>query len=94
LVTGTAGAWASGTADAAGLRQALRQATEDDAADAEAICEAVSRANMRFIETKTAEQQNNDRPTMILSLVLAWMIRSDMAASDDWDASTHKPWTE
>ena len=31
---------------------------KNDAADAEAICEAVSRANMRFVETKTAEQQS------------------------------------
>ena len=30
---------------------------KNDAADAEAICEAVSRPNMRFVETKTAEQQ-------------------------------------
>ena len=30
---------------------------KNDVADAEAICEAVSRANMRFVETKTAEQQ-------------------------------------
>jgi transposase len=30
---------------------------KNDAADAEAICEAVSRVNMRFVETKTAEQQ-------------------------------------
>jgi transposase len=28
-----------------------------DATDAEAICEAVGRPNMRFVETKTAEQQ-------------------------------------
>src|SRR5262249_46740288 len=28
-----------------------------DAADAEAICEAVTRANIRFVETKTPEQQ-------------------------------------
>jgi transposase len=27
-------------------------------ADAEAICEAVTRANMRFVPTKTAEQQS------------------------------------
>ena len=32
--------------------------TEDDAADAEAICEAVTRTNMRFVETKTPEQQS------------------------------------
>ena len=31
---------------------------KNDAADAEAICEAVSRANMRFVETKMAEQQS------------------------------------
>jgi transposase len=31
---------------------------KNDAADAEAICEAVTRANMRFVETKTADQQS------------------------------------
>jgi len=31
---------------------------KNDAADAEAICEAVTRANMRFVETKTLEQQS------------------------------------
>ena len=31
---------------------------KNDAADAEAICEAVTRANMRFIATKTPEQQS------------------------------------
>lgn len=31
---------------------------KNDAADAEAICEAVARANMRFVETKTVEQQS------------------------------------
>jgi transposase len=30
---------------------------KNDAADAEAICEAVTRPNMRFVETKTIEQQ-------------------------------------
>ena len=30
----------------------------NDAADAEAICEAVTRAHMRFVETKTPEQQS------------------------------------
>jgi len=30
---------------------------KNDATDAEAICEAVTRANMRFVETKTPEQQ-------------------------------------
>jgi transposase len=31
---------------------------KNDATDAEAICEAVTRANMRFVETKTPEQQS------------------------------------
>jgi transposase len=31
---------------------------KNDAADAEAICEAVTRKNMRFVETKTLEQQS------------------------------------
>ena len=31
---------------------------KNDANDAEAICEAVSRPNMRFVETKTPEQQS------------------------------------
>src|ERR1700674_4175133 len=31
---------------------------KNDAPDAEAICEAVTRANMRFVETKTPEQQS------------------------------------
>src|SRR6476619_2285796 len=31
---------------------------KNDAADAEAICEAVTRANMRFVETKTPDQQS------------------------------------
>src|SRR5215211_8682467 len=31
---------------------------KNDATDAEAICEAVARANMRFVPTKTLEQQS------------------------------------
>jgi transposase len=31
---------------------------KNDTADAEAICEAVTRPTMRFVETKTTEQQN------------------------------------
>jgi transposase len=31
---------------------------KNDATDGEAICEAVTRANMRFVETKTPEQQS------------------------------------
>ena len=33
------------------------KSNKNDAADAEAICEAVSRPNMRFVPTKTVEQQ-------------------------------------
>ena len=37
---------------------------KNDAADAEAICEAVTRANMRFVATKTPEQQScSDAPS-------------------------------
>src|ERR1700740_3044449 len=32
---------------------------KNDAADAEAICEAVTRPNMRFVPTKTVEQQSS-----------------------------------
>src|SRR3974377_879358 len=35
---------------------------KNDAADAEAICEAVTRANMRFVETKTLRQQTVRMP--------------------------------
>jgi transposase len=31
---------------------------KNDGTDAEAICEAVTRPNMRFVETKTADQQS------------------------------------
>ena len=31
---------------------------KNDMADAEAICEAVARANMRFVPTKTPEQRS------------------------------------
>ena|SRR5277367_3529543 len=37
---------------------ALFKRRQNDMADAEAICEAVTRANMRFVPTKTPEQQS------------------------------------
>jgi transposase len=45
-----------------GCRLALRpkpyvKSNKNDAADAEAICEAVRRPNMRFVPVKNAEQQ-------------------------------------
>src|SRR5437660_3797583 len=39
------------------VRQYVKR-QKNDAADAEAICEAVTRANMRFVPTKTPEQQS------------------------------------
>ena len=36
---------------------------KNDATDAEAICEAVTRANMRFVETKTPSSKPPDAPS-------------------------------
>ena len=47
-----------GAADAAGYVKPDVKRQKNDAADAEAICEAVTRANMRFVATKTPEQQS------------------------------------
>ncbi len=44
---------------------------KNDAADAEAICEAVTRPNMRFAETKTVEQQS----VLVLHRTRAMLIR-------------------
>jgi Transposase len=45
---------------------------KNDMADAEAICEAVARANMRFVPTKTPEQQSClMRPTKVAAIALA-----------------------
>ncbi len=44
--------------DAGGLRETVRKARgKNDAADAEAICEAVTRQTMRFVPIKSREQQ-------------------------------------
>ena len=40
------------------LSSTLLKRQKNDATDAEAICEAVARANMRFVPTKTPEQQS------------------------------------
>jgi transposase len=40
------------------LSSTLLKRQKNDMADAEAICEAVARANMRFVPTKTPEQQS------------------------------------
>src|SRR5580704_7594884 len=44
-----------GAADAGEGCEGLRQAHKNDAADAEAICEAVRRPTMRFVQVKSAE---------------------------------------
>ena len=41
------------------LSSTLLKRQKNDATDAEAICEAVTRANMRFVATKTPEQQSS-----------------------------------
>jgi transposase len=45
-------------ADAARLCEAYVKRQKNDATDAKAICEAVARPNMRFVATKTPEQQS------------------------------------
>jgi transposase len=44
-------------ADGAAIRQAHVKTNKNDAADAEAICEAVGPPNMRFAPVKNVEQQ-------------------------------------
>jgi transposase len=58
LVARIASARAYSAPDAGGVREAYVKRQKNDATDAEAICEAVTRANMRFVKTKTAEQQS------------------------------------
>jgi hypothetical protein len=49
---------------------------KNDAADAEAICEAVTRANMRFVPTKTLEQQS--------CLIHRWCAGRHPLCQDPW----------
>jgi transposase len=51
---------------------------KNDATDAEAICEAVTRANMRFVETKTPEQQSG----MVLHRTRHLFIRQQTAVTN------------
>ena len=48
---------ASSAADCTRLREAVLERQKNDAADAEAIVEAVLRPTMRFVAVKSAEQQ-------------------------------------
>ena len=41
------------------------KSNKNDLNDAEAICEAVSRPTMRFVPTKTVEQQDIDRKSVV-----------------------------
>jgi transposase len=55
---GLEGAGPQRTIDAAAYVKPYLKRQKNDAADAEAICEAVMRPSMRFVETKTPEQQS------------------------------------
>jgi hypothetical protein len=57
LVAPAAGAGTQREVDAAVVRRPYVKRQKNDMADAEAICEAVMRPTMRFVETKTPEQQ-------------------------------------
>jgi transposase len=48
---------------------------KNDATDAEAICEAVSRANMQFVSSKTVEQQSCLGDDRIVSAMMAHKAR-------------------
>ena len=49
-------------ADASEGCEAVRQRNKNDAADAKAICEAVQRPTMRFVQIKSVEQQGHQSP--------------------------------
>ena len=58
LVSPTPGTRSYRAIDAASLVKSYVKRQKHDRADAEAICEAVTRPNMRFVATKTPEQQS------------------------------------
>ena len=64
---------------------------KNDMADAEALCEAMSRPTMRFVPIKTAEQQFQvefvpvDRPRRLISKIrISVMSSSDPCALHGW----------
>jgi len=63
LVARTPGTRPYRAINAAGLREALVKRQKNDAADAEAICEAVTRATMRFelIDADVSTHRNRTR---------------------------------
>ena len=63
---------------------------KNNAADAEAICEAVTRANLRFVETKTPEQQSClmlHRTRQLFIRQQTSVINAIRAPSGRWDRS-------
>src|SRR5271166_4056876 len=58
LGTGTHRTWARGPFIAGPICEPYAKRGKNDAADAEAICEAVTRPTMRFVPVKTPEQQS------------------------------------
>ena len=52
---------------------------KNDAADAEAICEAVTRPSMRFVEVKTVEQQS----VLVLHRIRQVLVRQRQMCGDD-----------
>ncbi len=60
---------------------------KNDATDAETICEAVTRANMRFISTKTPEQQGG----LVLKAPAARASARARGLGRPWGAAFH-PW--
>ncbi len=60
---------------------------KNDVADAEAICEAVTRANMRFVPTKTPEQQSG----LVLHRTRHLFVRQQKILLANSEPSTHGP---
>ncbi len=66
---------------------------KNDAADAEAICEAVTRTNMRFVETKTSEQQSClmlHRTRQLFITILVPGVTERIAAQLSWPPVFHE----
>ena len=68
-------AWAPSEADESAVRPAYVKSNKNDARDAEAICEAVGRPSMRFVEVKSQAQQD----VMALHRVRSLLIRERTA---------------
>ena len=60
---------------------------KNDATDAEAICEAVTRANMRFVATKTPEQQSGHRTRHLFIRQRQSLLRSQQEPAGSGNSS-------